>query len=289
MNTHEYINLRQLCICYFLYSISWKIMTLPSTLAHGSGNLAWLVALIGSVIEVALVFVATRLLKHLNNRGTLLRTLCFLFIPLIMVEVWLTCSQIYQMAYTDLSTDLSLFIFILTLALLGLFFITRQPRSFFRTGEIIWLFFALGLIIAMVPPLYQIKVDWGTLVQGDYTRLVPTVFSHLLFFESAVFVFIFGAETQKTDRELRRINLTAILCGVGYVVFTMLLVLLFGPLLSHKTNAIVDITTAAQFITNSGALDWLIAIATLSALVLRFGMQLVAIVTLLRRGLGKHA
>lgn len=289
MNTHEHINLRQLCLGYFLYSISLKIMALPSLLATGAGNLAWLVALLGSVLEVVLVFIATRLIKHLDQRGKFFRTLCFVFIPIIAAQVWLTCRQVYRMAYTDLSTDLSLFIFILTLILLGSFFITRQPRSFFRTAEIIWLLFALALVIAVVPPLYKLQPDWGSLVQGDYTRLLPTLGGNLLFFESAIFVFIFGAETKKTDRELRRINLTAILCSIGYVVFTVLLVILFGPLLPLKPNAIVDITTSSQFITDSGALDWLIVIATLAALVLRFGLQLVAVATLCKRGCGRHA
>lgn len=285
---HQNINLRQLCLGYFLYSISIKVLTLPSALANGAGNWAWVSAIIGVIFELCLVMLASIILKHTDNHHRFFRGLCWLLLPFIALETILTATQIFQLAYTDLFTDLGITVFVITLIGLGLFFLTRQPRAVFRAGEILWLFFAFGLIIAIVPTLYQIKIDWHDLIQGDAKQILPAALLHLGFFETATFVLAFGSETKKTNRDLVRLNLTALLCGIGYSLFMILFVLLFGTLGRHQTMGLIDLTTAAQFITNGGSLDWLIATAILSALVLRFGVQLVALVTLVKRGLNRH-
>ena len=71
------------------------------------------------------------------------------------------------------------------------------------------------------------------------------------------------------------------------LILFVLFVLLFGNLGRHQTMGLVDMTTASEFITHTGSLDWLIATSILSALILRFGIQLVAVVTLIKRGLNR--
>ena len=285
---HQNINLRQLYIGYFLYSISIKVLALPSMLAKGTGNWAWLSATLGVVFEICLVIVASLILKTTNNNHRFFRGLCWLLIPVIIFEIILTAVQILNLAYTDLFTNLGITVFVITLIALGLFFLTRQPRAVFRAGEILLLFFSFTLILAIVPTLYQIKIDWHNLFQGNSNQILPTIIINLGFFETATFFLAYGSETKKTNRELMRLNLTALLCGVGYAVFMILFVLLFGSLAQHQTMGLIDMTTAAQFITNNGSMDWLIATAILSVLVLRFGVQLVAMVTLIKRGLNRQ-
>lgn len=285
---HQDINLRQLCTGYFLYSIGIKVLTLPATLANQAGNWAWVSAIIGVVFEIALVLIASLILKFTKTHHRAFRILCWLLIPLIIAGIGVTVVQIYHIAFTNLFTNLGITVLVITLIALGLFFLTRKPRAVFRSGEILKLFFVLGLILAIIPTLYNIKVDWQDLVKGDASQILPTTASNLLFFETATFVLAFGSETRKTNRELCKLNLTALLCGVGYAVFMVLFVLLFGGLSRHQTMGLVDMTTASQFITNSGSLDWLIATSILATLILRFGVQLVAVVTLCKRGLSKN-
>lgn len=287
-NQHQNINLRQLCIGYFLYSISIKVLTLPAALSSSAGNWAWLATVLGVIFECALVLIASLVLKFTNQQNYCFRILCWILVPVMIFETVLTAKQIFHLAYTDLFTNLGITVFVITLIGLGLFFLTRKPRSVFRVGEILWLCFAFGLILAITPTLYNLKVNWGDLITGSAKQVLPTALINLGFFESAIFVLVFGSETKKTNRELVRINLIALLCGIGYAAFMVLFVLLFGPLGRHQNMGIVDLTTAAQFITNSGSMDWLIAIAILAALVLRFGVQLVAIVTLAKRGLNRQ-
>ena len=66
---HCAINLRQLCIGYFIYSIGIKVLTLPSALAAGAGNWAWVSAILGVGFECLLVLAATLLLKFTDNRN----------------------------------------------------------------------------------------------------------------------------------------------------------------------------------------------------------------------------
>ena len=287
-NHHQALNLRQLCISYFIYSISIKVLTLPAQLSTSAGNWAWLSTLLGIIFELLLVIAASLILKFTDNQNRIFRLTCWVLIPLVIFETVLTAIQVFHLAYTDLFTNLGITVFVITLIGLGLFFLTRQPRAVFRAGEILWLFFALGLVLAVIPTLYNIKVNWHDLVSGNARAILPTTLMHLGFFETATFVLAFGSETKKTNRDLVRINLTALGCGICYALFMVLFVLLFGNLGRHQTMGIVDMTTAAQFITNSGSLDWLIAIAVLSALILRFGVQLVAIVTLVKRGLNRR-
>lgn len=287
-NHHQNINLRQLCIGYFLYSISIKALTLPSALVSGAGNWAWLAAILGVAFELFLVVIASIVLKFTDNQNRFFRVLCWLLIPVLIYETVLTAIQIFHLAYTDMFTNLGITVFVITLIGLGLFFLSRQPRSVFRVGEILWLFFAFGLILAIIPTLYNLKVNWNDLINGNARQVLPTALAHLGFFETASFVIAFGSETKKTNHELCRINFIALLCGVGYLAFMVLFVLLFGSLGQHQSMGTVDMTTAAQFITSGGSMDWLIAIAILAALVLRFGVQLVALVTLVKRGLNRR-
>ena len=285
---HQNIDLRQLCLGYFLYSISIKVLTLPAMLTRDAGNWAWLSALLGTLFELVMVVLASLLLKFVPRQNKFFRGLCWLAIPLVIYETVLTAQQIFHLAYTDLFTNLGITVFIITLVGLGLFFLTRQPRAVFRTGEILWIFFALGLVLAIIPTLYQMQVNPRDLINGNARQVPSTLVMNLGYFETATFVLAFGSETRKTNRELVRINLTALGCGIGYSIFMILFVLLFGALGRHQTMGLVDMTTAAKFITNSGSLDWLIAIAILAALILRFGVQLVAIITLGKRGLNRR-
>lgn len=285
---HQAINLRQLCTGYFLYSIGIKVLSLPSLLAQNAGGWSWLSALLGVFFEIVLVFIACFILKRHDKQSKFLRVLCWLLVPLTIVEIGVTTVEIYHLAYTNLFTTLGITVLVITLIALGLFFITRQPRALFRAGEILKLFFILGLILAIIPTLYNIKINWQDLVHGDLRQILPATGMNLLFFESATFVIAFGSETRKSDHELRRLNLTALLCGIGYFIFIVLFVLIFGNLSQHQTMGLVDMTTATQFITSSGSLDWLIAMSILATIILRFGMQLVAVVTLIKRGLNRN-
>ena len=287
-HAHQAINLRQLCIGYFLYSTSIKVLTLPAALASTAGNWAWLSAILGVIFELMLVVAASFILRCSDNPSKFFRVICFILLPVVVYEIIITTIEIFHLAYADLFTDLGITVFVITLIGLGLFFLTRQPRAMFRAGEILWLWVALGLILAVIPTLYNIKVDWHDLIRGSGTGTLPATLMHLGFFESATFVLAFGSETRKTNRDLVRLNLTALVCGIGYAICMILFVLLFGGLSRHQTMGLVDMTTAAQFITGSGSLDWLIATAILAALVLRFGVQLVAVVTLTKRGLGRR-
>ena len=284
-NQNQTINIRQLCTAYFLYSIGIKVLTLPSSLANTAGNWAWLSALIGVIFEVALVILTSLILKHCNPQKKFFRILCWLVLPLLVAEIAVTTIEIYHLAYTNLFTDLGITIMVITLIALGLFFLTRQPRAVFRAGEVLRLFFVLGLILAIVPTFYNIKVNWQELVHGDAGQILMGTSTHLLFFESATFVLAFGSETRRSNRDLYKLNLTAILCGVGYILLIVLFVILFGSLTRHQTMGLVDMTTASNFITHTGSLDWLIATSILATLILRFGIQLVAVVTLIKRGL----
>ncbi len=284
---HQAINLRQLCTGYFLYSIGIKVLTLPSALAQTTGNWAWLSVLLGVIFELVLVFIATLILKKYDKQSRFLRALCWLLVPLMAIEISVTSVEIYHLAYTNLFTSLGITVLVITLIALGLFFLTRQPRALFRAGEILKLFFILGLILAIVPTLYNIKINWHELVQGNSDKIFSATSLHLLFFESATFVIAFGSETHKSKSDLRHLNLTALLCGIGYFVFIVLFVLLFGNLTQHQTMGLVDMTTTSKFITHTGSLDWLIATSILATIILRFGMQLVAVVTLVKRGLNR--
>ena len=285
INQKQAINLRQLCIGYFLYSIGIKVLTLPSALITTAGNWAWVSALLGVLFELTLVFIACLILKYLQSNGKFFRVLCWLMIPLVLIGIVITAIQVYHLAYTHLFTNLGISVLVITLIALGFFFLTRKPRAVFRAGEVLRLLFVLGLILAIVPTLYNIDINWQDLTRGNSNGILPATLMHLGFFESATFVLAFGSESRKANRDLWRINLTALLCGIGYVVFMVLFVLLFGSLGRHHTLGLVDMTTAAQFITHTGSLDWLISTAILATLILRFGIQLVAVVTLAKRGL----
>ena len=282
MKAPDKINTRQLCIFYAIYSLSIKILALPSILAAGAANFAWAAALIGIAFEILTVMLATWLLR-IDTKSVFAKILYCLFVPILLLELWLTGTVTHGLVYENLFADLPLIVFIATLAVIGAFFIYRPMRAFFRSGEILWLFILIGIIMAVIPTVYDLDKDFAVLVSGSGSGIVKTAAFNVLYFQTAIFVFIFGASSERNSKDIMKINLTAVFTGLFFAAFVALFIVLFGPLAVNKTTAIIDMTTASKHITDSGAFDWYIASAALTMLVLRLGAEVAAVVICVKK------
>ncbi len=287
-HSKEKINIRQLCIFYFIYSLSIKLLSLPSILAQGSGNLAWMSALIGISFEIITVFIATLLLRLLKNKSLSMKIICILLIPPLAYGIWITCLELKKIAYDNLTTQINMTVFVLILVFIAFFFATRKARSCFRSAEILWTLGILGVIIAVIPALYDLNPDFNSLLNGDYSTVLTAALPTLIYFESASFILIFGLDSSRSKKDLIKINITSIISGFAFVIFIILFILLFGSVAGYKTSALVDFTTASSFITNTGSLDWFITSSILAMLVLRLSACVTAITTVIKNMGGKQ-
>jgi hypothetical protein len=294
------ITARQLCIVYAIYSLAVKVISLPSLLYSAAGNLAWLAAAAAAAVEVLLVFIATLFLPKAARKGGTapaktdtpsaktggtnavpVKIAYAVFIPVLLLEL--------LVAVKNISAEIPYAIFILTLVFTAIFFAARPPQAFFRACEILWLFVLLAFVIAIIPTIYGIQADFSTLIDGDTASVLPAVTGSLLYFESAIFVFIFAAETADRKHLRKKIITTSALCAVFFTAFTAFFVLLFGPLAAEKTNALADLTLRSKYITDTGAFDWYISSSVLTMLILRFGVIICAVTVCVKKIFGIKA
>jgi hypothetical protein len=255
------------------------VISLPSLLANGAANFAWVSALLGIVFEFILVLIAVLIVKHFRNRPVFLKIIYVIFIPILILELLLVTKTTYTLIHESFFDNVNIILFAAPLLAAGVFFCMSPARSFFRAGEILWGIVLIGLVIAIIPTIYSINwSDFNILIHGNIKSVLPATLSNLLYFESAIFIIVFSADMkiEKKTRFAGKLLTTATVCGLFFVAITALFTVYFGPLSPEKTLAFTEFTTVSQYITNTGSFDWLLSCTWLVMLLLRFGVMVSA-------------
>jgi hypothetical protein len=264
---NQKISIRQLCIFYIIYSLSIKVLVLPSILSPVS-------AAIGAGFEILSVAATAWLVKKLNSRKIAAK-IVFAAAGLILIIELFLAVQTTKLLVTESLRDLPGILFYLPLIIAGLFFAKAPVRAFFRAGEILWWFILIAFIIAIIPTIYSIDLQKITNLSNDV--FVP----NLLYFDGALFILIFASESEKYTP--RKVITASLLCGVFFVAFTVLFAILFETLAAEKTLALIDITMASKHITDTGAFDFYIAGSSLTMLIMRAGVTVCAIAVCIKK------
>lgn len=278
------ISTRQILIFYAIYSFSIKFLMLPQILATHAARDAWIVALIGTIVELVVLFIALTVLVKLRDTdiysaarkdfkivGAKFIVLLMLF--LFILQLLILLKQIFYLLQTQMFENLSFRNFAIPMLTLGIFFCFFPARSIFRSGEIFWVFIIVAIAISIIPAVGQIR-PWEVLpiFNRGAGPIWSGVYRNLIYFESASFLLIFAGDIKVEQNFRKKFMTLAILVGASFVLFVFMFYALFGPMSSTKTIAIANLTLYSSFFSNTGSMDWVLVSIWLLLLTMRFGV-----------------
>ena len=278
------ITTRQVIIFYCLYSFSIKFLALPSLLSVHAGRDAWIAAAIGTVLELAMIFLVLNVLvagrnsdiySDMRRNTTMVGAKAFILMMLavLLLQIFILAAQSYNLLNEHLFDEVNIHKFLVPLMLMGILFCFMPARAIFRSGEVYWLLIIVALVLAVGPALMQVRPAEATpVLSRGVNPVFNAIFRNLIYFESAALLLVFSGDI-KIEKDFRKKFMTAAtLVGVFFVLFVLMCTMLFGPLAPLKSTAIAGVTIYSSFLTQGGRLDWLLICVWLLLLLLRFGV-----------------
>ncbi|MCL2229102.1 MAG: GerAB/ArcD/ProY family transporter [Firmicutes bacterium] len=284
MEKTKKISTRQLIIFYCIYSFSLKFLALPRLLATTSGRDAWLAAIIGTVVELLVLFMTLNILTmrqdtsvydDLKRNTTRIgaKFVMILMLSMFLLQLFVLTGTSNILVTEQLFHSIGKQAFLIPLVLFGLLFCVFQARAMFRAGEIFYLLIIFGVVIGIAPAVRQMDLSMLTPIgEGGFMPILLGAFRNLVFFESAMFLLIFSGEVEIKKHFKTKFMLTSTLVGLIFVFFVFMTITLFGPLAEYKTVAIANITMYSKFLVQGGQLDWILVCIWLLLLLIRFGV-----------------
>ena len=278
------ISSRQLTIVYCIYSFSIKFLVLPQLLSQSAGRDAWISALIGTILELAVLFIAlTVLTKNQNSDiySSLRRTTRWFGAKVVMtgmlviflIQIFILTSQAFSLLNDNMFERIPVYFFSIPMLLLGVFFCFMPVRALFRSGEIFFIFIVIGIALSVFPAIGQINPGEVLPILGNgIGSILGGFYLNLIYFESAFLLLMFSGNVKIEKHFRKNFMAMAAVLGVFFVFFVFMFYSLFGPLSPHKNLAISNLTLYSSFITQNGRLDWVLVTIWLLLLLLRFGI-----------------
>ena len=304
---------RQLIIFYCIYSFAIKFLALPALLSTTSAQNAWIAALLGTVVELVLIFAVLNVLVigngsdiysdlRTNTKFIGAKIIILFMMLLLLLQLFILSSQSYIILSQNLFTELNIHKFLVPLVIFGVLFCFMPARAIFRSGEIFYILIIVGIALSVFPALRNMNPSEITpIFGGGITPILRGFYQNLIYFESAAFLLIFsgdiklqsdsGRNKQQASTNTmpdqakdfrKKFMLTATLLGVFFVFFVFMFTSIFGPLAPTKDLAITNLTTYSEFLTQSGRLDWILVYIWTLLLLLRFGATFFAVFACIR-------
>jgi len=271
------ITQRQLIIFYCIYSFAIKFLLLPQLLTRGSGNDAWISALIGTVIELLVLWMVLGVMTANKDKDIYQARGAKIVMPLMLLvfllQIMILTKQSFYLLGENMFENLSAFMFIIPMLLLGIFFCFTSTQSIFRSGEIFYVFLAVGIAVSVLPALGQINAREALpLFSSGMRPILTTTLINLIYFESASFLLMFSGEIKIEENFKKRFMAVATAVGVFFVFFVFMFWSLFAGVSSAKNVAVANMTGYSSIVASGGRTGWILVAVWLLLLLLRFGV-----------------
>ena len=257
---------------------------LPQLLSVTAGRDAWMSALLGTVLELGVLFIALTALtlnkdkdiySALRSKTTwvgakvIITGMLFIFI----VQLFILISQAYYLLSDNMFEHVNVYYFAIPMLLLGIFFCFLPARAIFRSGEIFFVFIIIGVALSVFPAITQINAK--EVLPMFYNGAAPvfnSFYLNIIFFESAFLLLMFSGDIKIEKHFRKKFMTTATFVGLFFVFFVFMFYALFGPLAPMRDLAISNLTIYSSYITENGRIDWVLVTIWLLLLLLRFGI-----------------
>jgi len=277
MKEQKKISTRQIIIFYLIYTFAIKFVMLPHLLSLDSGSNGWISAIIGSVIELLVLFAVVSYLKgeediyaDLRKKTTVVgaKIILFILFTFFMLQAVLTLTHTQDVLGSTIYENFEELLLVIPMLLLAIYFCYAPTRSVFRSGELFFVLIIVGLGLALLPAID--KVNFNELnMRGDILR---GVLNNLIFFEGALILLMFRGDIKIEKHFTKKFMSWAVVGAVVFVAFVAIYYTIFGPLFIYKPLGVIDIAGQNSYISQNGRLDWIIVCIWFVLLVIRFGM-----------------
>ena len=286
------ISTRQIIIFYFIYSFAIKFLMLPHFLSTDAGRDGWITALLGSLLELLILFAVTRVLQKdtdiyqtLRKKTSTVGAKAILSVLLLffILQILITLKQTSNLLETTLYEDLNPLSFAIPILILGVAFCYAPTRSIFRSGELFYILIIIALGLSILPAINKIDMAEVLPILNNGTNpLFSGIYKNLIYFESAAILLMFKGDIKIDKNFSKRFMFWAGIGAIVFVAFVFLYYTMFGPLTIARPLSIVNITQQSSYITQNGRLEWIIVCVWLILLLIRFGVTFFACFVALR-------
>jgi spore germination protein KB len=256
---------------------------LPSLLATGAGRDAWIAALVGSILELAILFLVINVITRNNDDmyASLRRTTTWagakfvmvLILAVFVLQLLILMQQSFMILNENLFANLHRQTFVIPILFFGVLCCFVEARSIFRSGEIFFMLIVVAFALAVFPAIPQMRPSEVLPILDDgFAPVLGAVFRNLIYFESAAFLLVFGGDAEIKKNFKRNFMIWASLVSLFFVFFVFMFTSLFGVLAPIKSVAIANMTLHSSFLTQSGRFDWFLVCVWLLLLLVRFGV-----------------
>lgn len=278
------ISSRQIMIFYCIYTFSIKFLMLPQLLAKTAGPDAWISALIGTVLELVILFLVLTVITMNQNSDIYsdLRKKTKWFganivilgmLAIFLLQIFVLISQGFYLLNGNIFDHIPINLFCLPMLAIGIFFCFMPARAIFRSGEIFFIFIFFGIALSVFPALGQIKPkEVLPIFDNGFKPIVNAFYQNMIYFESAFFLLMFSGDIKVEKHFKKKFMTLATLAGVFFVFFIFMFYALFGPLSPMKDLAISNMTLYSSGPAGGGRLDWILVTMWLLLLLIRFGI-----------------
>ena len=271
------ITQRQLIIFYCIYSFAIKFLLLPQILTRGSANDAWITALIGTVVELLVLWLVLHVLvKNKDKDVSKIGWSRFIFPVMFLVfvlQILILTKQSFYLLSENMFENLPVYMFVIPMLLLGIYFCFTSSQSLFRSGEIFYVFLILGIAISVFPALGNISPREALpIFANGMAPVLTTAIASLIYFESASFMLMFSGEIKIKKDFKKQFMTVATIVGVFFVFFVFMFWSLFVGVSSSKNVAVANMTGYSSIMAQGGRTGWVLISIWLLLLLLRFGV-----------------
>jgi len=234
-----------------------------------AGHDAWIAALIGTVLELLIIFGVI----HVIAKGyrTPRYVLPFMF-ALFLLQLFILTGTSRVLVTDQLLHEMPIHVFLIPLVLFGVFCCLLGARPIFRGGEVFYVLIIIGVALSIIPALLKIRGSEVLPMFDNGWGIINAVFKNAIFFESASFLLLFSGDIKVTKDFRKKFMIIASIVGALFVFFVFMTTAVFGPLAPMKSIAIVDLTTHSSFLTQGGKVGWLLVCIWLLLILLRFAV-----------------
>jgi len=293
------INSRQIIIFYFIYTAAVKFLMLPHYLSESAGRDGWISALLGSLLELLLLFAVVKSIELRNSDGniyTQLRRRTTAVGAKLIIGIWLLffllqsliiIKQTGFLLEQSLYEELSVLKYAVPILVLGIAFCYMPVRSIFRSGEIFYVLIAAALGLSLLPALGKADpAEILPVLEGGARPVLEGVYNNLIYFESSAILLMFAGDIKVQKTFTRTFMFWAIIGAIVFTAFVFLYYSMFGPLTVVRPLSIVNITQQSSYIVQNGRLEWIIVCIWLILLLMRFGVTFLACFAAIRYIIG---
>lgn len=267
-----------------VFTISLKLTALPALLFGVCGNDAYIACLISLVLDFVGTLIILKIMK--DNPGTsyfdflakhLGRWVAVIMYSLLFIFFFAKCIiallELHDYYIATLFEDLNPFYFVITLALLLLFLMSKNFRAIGRTVEFCFWPLLIGILFSLIYPIQDMQIFnlLPVLEEGIYPLSQAVLRSTIAFGDFTLLIMLMG-KVDLNNKGKKRIVIYFLFVTSFVFNFIMVFIGCFGNISRTQSLALAELPLHNSTPATIGRLEWLTIIIWTTMLLIDTGL-----------------